>query len=620
MKDFRRKVGNRPEQIPRLARPQRPGHRLGDPEVRDLGYTGLVDEDVLRLDIAVDDALFVGVLQRRGDLRPVAGSFGFGHAALRLEDLTQRVPVDVLSDDEATVLPVSRVVYSNDVWMLQAGDDTRFAFERRYGFGVRTELVGLVKHLYGDPTAEAPILRQPHLGHTASSEQPLEAVSSFYDICGVHCGMSLRTFAVSRERNVELLLLLAASAILTLGWLSLRAADFPLPGNTVRILTQFGLSGLAVHLALRAVAPSARPESTAIAVALAFLGMIFVIRLAPPVVQDQANWMTIGMLTFATGAVMGSRYNVLKRYTFSAGATALAILFVTGVFGTTINGARLWITIGGQTIQTTELIKVFVVLFLAGYLTDSASVLASPRLRIGDRTYSGAAYIVPLLGVVLGAVAALALLRDLGSIALLLLLAVSVLYVATGRARFILGGLGLLAITGFIGYLVFDHAAVRVDVWLDPASDPAGTGYQALQGTYAIQAGGITGEGLGLGQPDAIPAAPTDYVFSAIAEELGLAGAVGVILLYVVLLHAGLRVAAESRDTYGRLLATSIALLFAIQAAVIIAGNLRVIPTTGITLPFVSYGGSSLVVNLGLVGLLAGISHAGRQAVFRGRQ
>src|SRR5690606_28454198 len=131
-----------------------------------------------------------------------------------------------------------------------------------------------------------------------------------------------------------------------------------------------------------------------------------------------------------------------------------------------------------------------------------------------------------------------------------------------------------------------DHAEVRVDAWLNPEDDPAITGYQTLQSTYAIQAGGLTGEGLGLGQPEQIPAAPTDYVFSAIAEELGLVGAAGIVLLYVALLYAGLRVAAEAPDTYGRLLAASIALLFAIQAAVIIAGNLRVIPTTGITLPF----------------------------------
>lgn len=425
--------------------------------------------------------------------------------------------------------------------------------------------------------------------------------------------MSLREFAGRPERNVELLLLLAAGAALALGWWSLRAADVALPTVTARILTQFALSGLAIHIALRALLPRARPEATGVATFLAAIGMIFVLRLEPAVAQDQANWMTIGAVAFVTGGVAGARYSLLKRYTFTAGAVALAILFLTGIFGTTINGARLWVNIAGQSVQTTELIKVFVVLFLAGYLTDSASVLASPTLRIGGRTYSGASYLVPLLAVVFGAVAALALLRDLGSIALLLLLAVATLYVATGRARFVAGGLALLAVTGFVGYLAFDHAEARIDAWLDPEDDPAATGYQALQATYAIQAGGITGEGIGLGQPDAVPAAPTDYIFSAIAEELGMIGAFGIVVLYVVLLYSGLRVAAEANDTYGRLLAASIALLFAIQASVIIAGNLRLIPTTGITLPFVSYGGSSLVVNFGLMGLLAGISHVSRR-------
>jgi cell division protein FtsW (lipid II flippase) len=210
------------------------------------------------------------------------------------------------------------------------------------------------------------------------------------------------------------------------------------------------------------------------------------------------------------------------------------------------------------------------------------------------------------------AIAALALLRDLGSIALLLLLVMGSLYVATGRLRFVAGGLALLAFTGVFGYFAFSHVQARVDVWLHPYEDAAGVGYQTVQSIYAIQAGGVTGEGLGLGQPDAIPAATTDYIISAIAEELGLAGATGVVLLYVVLLFAGLRIALDARDDYGRLLAASIAMLIAIQAAVIIAGNLRVIPTTGITQPFVSYGGSSLVINYALVGLLLGISNRAR--------
>ena len=204
---------------------------------------------------------------------------------------------------------------------------------------------------------------------------------------------------------------------------------------------------------------------------------------------------------------------------------------------------------------------------------------------------------------------ALALLKDLGSIALLVLLAIGALYVATGMLRFVFAGVVLLAITGVLGYLAFTHVQARVDVWRDPQAEASGAGYQTLQSTYAIQAGGITGEGLALGHPDVIPAVQTDYVFSAIAEELGLAGAFGVVMLYVVLLFAGLRIALAVPDDFGRLLASFTAMLIAMQAAVIIAGNLRLIPTTGITLPFVSYGGSSLVVNFILIGLLLGISN-----------
>lgn len=427
--------------------------------------------------------------------------------------------------------------------------------------------------------------------------------------------MSLRQATGSRERNIEVLLLTGAAAFAVLGWYALRAAEFALPANTGRILTQFAASGVIAHVAVRVLAPRARPEILAVSAFLAAVGLVFVIRLAPDVARDQANWVSVGVVAFGAGLWAGTRYARLKRYTYTAGVAGLGVLLATGLFGTTINGARLWVEVAGQSVQTTELIKVFLIIFLAGYLADSASVLASPTLRLGDRTYSGAAYLVPLAAVLIGAVGALALLRDLGSIAILLLLAIGGLYVATGRARFVAGGLALLATTGLVGYLAFDHAQVRIDTWLDPGADPAGAGYQTMQATYAIQAGGITGAGPGLGQPDVVPAAPTDYVFTAIAEELGLAGAAGVALLYVAFLYGGLRVAAEAGDTYGRLLGATIALLMAIQAAVIIAGNLRVIPTTGITLPFVSYGGSSLVVNFGLAGLLAGISHASREGL-----
>ena len=428
--------------------------------------------------------------------------------------------------------------------------------------------------------------------------------------------MALRTVTAtitSPQRNHELLLLSASAAFILVAWRALDAAAFALPASSSRIVTQFLLAALFGHVGLRLVAPRAAGQPYAIAVLLCAIGLAFVVRLAPDAAQSQANWVTVGIGLMVAAAWAARDYPRLRAYKYTSALVAVMLLVATGLFGTTINGARLWFTIAGQTVQTTELIKLFLVVFLAGYLADEAGVLASPRLRFGGRSYSALPYLLPLLATLFVAIAALALLKDLGSIALLLLLTIAALYVATGRLSFVLGGLVLLATTGVFGYYAFDHARARIDVWLDPYATADTDGYQTVQSLYAIQAGGVTGEGLGLGQPDSIPAATTDYIFDSIAEELGLAGALGVVLLYVLLLFAGLRVSLGVPDDYGRLLTAIISLLIATQAAVIIAGNLRIIPTTGITLPFVSYGGSSLIVNFVLVGLVLGVSNRARE-------
>ena len=413
----------------------------------------------------------------------------------------------------------------------------------------------------------------------------------------------------SPQRNHELLLLSASAAFILVAWRALDAAAFALPASSGRIVTQFLVSALVGHLGLRLVAPRAAGQPYAIAVLLTAIGLAFVVRLAPEAAPAQANWITLGVIVMLAAAWAARDYPRLRAYKYTSALLAVLLLVATGLFGTTINGARLWFTVAGQTVQTTELIKLFLVVFLAGYLADEASVLASPRLRFGGRSYSALPYLLPLLATLFIAIAALALLKDLGSIALLLLLTIGALYVATGRLSFVLGGLLLLASTGVFGYYAFDHARARIDVWLDPYATADTSGYQTVQSLYAIQAGGVTGEGLGLGQPDTIPASTTDYIFDSIAEELGLAGALGVVLLYILLLFAGLRVSLTVPDEYGRLLTAIVSLLIATQAAVIIAGNLRVIPTTGITLPFVSYGGSSLIVNFVLLGLVLGVSN-----------
>jgi len=411
---------------------------------------------------------------------------------------------------------------------------------------------------------------------------------------------------VARNRNIELVLLSGGLAFLLVAVRSLDAAAFPLPPSSTRIVTQFALSALAGNLLLRFIVPRALPQVFALTLFLSAVGLAFVTRLAPGSAGAQANWVSIGILACVAFAWLGHHAEVLTRYTYTAGVAALGLLVLTGVFGETIYGARLWIVVGGQTVQTTELIKLLLLVFLAGYLSQHGAVLATPSFRLGQRTYSSLPYLVPLAGLLLAAIAALALLRDLGSIALLVLLTVAMLYVATGRLRYLTGGAILLVLTAMAGYAVFGHVQARIDTWLDPEADAAGAGYQTLQATYAIQAGGVTGEGLGLGQPNAIPVVATDYVFSAVAEELGLAGASAIVLLYVTLLYAGLRGSLTAPDRNRQYLCAGAAMLLAIQAAVIIAGNLRLIPTTGITLPFVSYGGSSLVVNFALAGLILG--------------
>jgi len=426
--------------------------------------------------------------------------------------------------------------------------------------------------------------------------------------------MMLRELAsgvTSKDRNTEMVLLAGSAAFVFVAWRALDAAAFGLPANFARIVTQFLLSGVAGHIGLRIVAPRASGQLYAITMALCAIGLVFVTRLAPAVAQDQANWITLGIALMVVAAAAGRRYQLLRRYKYTAALVAVLILLATGVIGTTINGARLWITVGGQTIQTTEIIKVFIVVFLAGYLADEAGVLASPRLSFAGRRYSALPYVIPLLltlGVALGIIG---LLKDLGQIVILLLLTAAMLYVATGRRMYVALSAVLLGVAMVLGYYAFSHARVRIDVWLDPQAHATTSGYQTLQSMYAIQAGGVTGAGLAQGDPDSIPIVDTDYIYSAIAEELGLAGAFGLVLLFGLLLFAGLRVALSARDDYGHLLAACIALLIAIQAAVIIAGNLRIIPTTGITLPFVSYGGSSLVVNFLLLGLLLGVSQQG---------
>ncbi len=432
------------------------------------------------------------------------------------------------------------------------------------------------------------------------------------DLSGVHSVTTLRQAGravTSADRNLELILLSASIGFLWLAWQALDRSGSEVPANFASILTQFLVVAGLGHLGLRLVAPHATGQAYASAMLLAAVGLAFVARLQPTVANDQSVWITLGVGLMVASAWATRWLPLLRELKYTCAFAAGLLLAITGLFGTTINGARLWITIGGQTIQTTELIKVFLLAFLAGYLADHGGMLAASRLRFANRTYSALPYLVPLGIAWALTLLAIAWLRDLGAIALLLLLAMTALYVATGRLRFVLGGVAVLVLTGILAYYAFDHAQQRIDIWLDPFSDAGAGGYQTVQSLYAFQAGGVTGEGLGLGSPDVIPASHTDYIFAAIGEELGAAGALGVVMVFAILVVVAFRVSVSARNDFESYLAAFTGLLIGIQALVIIAGNLRLVPTTGITLPFVSYGGSSLLVNFVLLGMLIGISH-----------
>src|ERR687898_444131 len=303
-----------------------------------------------------------------------------------------------------------------------------------------------------------------------------------------------------------------------------------------------------------------------------------------------------------------SRAGMRSRSSRSGGSLMLPM--VPGI-GRTINGARLWVQIGPLGFQPAELGKVLIVIFLASYLTQKRELLQVATTRLGPFRLPAPKHLAPVLFAWAGSLAILFVQRDLGASLLYFGIFVVMLWVATGRAVYLVIGFALFALGAYLGWALFDHVQLRVDVWLN-ALDPNKVfdlGYgQLAQAQFGMATGGLVGAGLGQGSPGLIPFASTDFIFAAIGEELGLLGTTALLLLYVVLVGKGLRIALEARDPFGRLLATGLSALIGLQTFVIVGGVTRVIPLTGVTLPFVSYGGSSLVSNFILLALLVRIS------------
>ncbi|HEX2766916.1 MAG TPA: FtsW/RodA/SpoVE family cell cycle protein [Candidatus Limnocylindria bacterium] len=336
--------------------------------------------------------------------------------------------------------------------------------------------------------------------------------------------------------------------------------------------------------------------------------------------ETQVLWFGIGLVAMLVIAIGLRDDGILRHYKYSWAAIGILLLAATLLFGYEVNGARLWINLGPVSVQPGEFLKIVLAIFLAGYLAETRTLLTSARMRIGFLSIPPLPYFLPML-VLFGAVMLIvARLNDLGTALLFFGTFLTMLFVATGRRSYVLIGLILFVAGSFVAYQLFPHVQTRVDVWLDPFADPLGAGFQPVRAIYAFGRGGVFGEGLGqglvtLGGSTTIPYIESDFIFTAIAEELGLLGAFALLGFACVMVFRGLRIAALARDDFGGLLATGLTVSLGLQTLIIIAGNTKLIPLTGITLPFVSYGGSSILASFIMIGLLLAISHRSAGAV-----
>ena len=354
--------------------------------------------------------------------------------------------------------------------------------------------------------------------------------------------------------------------------------------------------------------PYADPYLLPMAALLSAIGVTTIYRLDPDDAFRQSLWIVIGVLLFAlTLTALRRDYRIVESYKYLFGLGALVLLALPALpgIGQEINGARLWVKVGPLQFQPGELAKILLIVFLAGYLRDKREVLAQGRLKdFGPLLLIWGASMLMLLQT-----------NDLGSALLQFGIFLAMVYVATGRALYAAGGLGLFLVGAAAIYAVVPRVESRVSVWLDPWADADGAGYQSTQSLFSIGNGGFGGTGLGRGTfttaegNPIIPFLNTDFIYSAIAQELGLVGSAGLLLVFMLLVARGMRIALQADDGFSKLLAAGLTFGFALQTFIIVGGVLRVIPLTGITLPFVSYGGSSVVANFVLLAGLMLVSN-----------
>jgi cell division protein FtsW (lipid II flippase) len=424
-------------------------------------------------------------------------------------------------------------------------------------------------------------------------------------------------------RNRELIALVPVALLLTAGFAAVFAQEHSRLGNLSLIYgAYFFAVCLATHIYLRIRLPRADPYLFPLVALLTAFGLVMVYRIDETLARDQANWFVLGLVLFALTIQLLRDYEVLERYRYTIAAVGLLLLLAPRLpgIGQQVNGAYLGVKIGPIAFQPAEFSKIAIVIFLASYLREHREVLIVGARRVLGVTLPPLKHFGPMLVVWGASMFMLVFIRDLGSSLMFFAGFLALLYVATGRFSFVVIGMLMFAAGAWFFAATVPHVHERVEIWLHPYNDPMGSGYQILQSMFAQADGGLFGKGLGQALITApgthgvlLPAAQTDTIYSLIVNELGLFGACGVIAIYLLIAARGFKIALLAADGFSKLLATGLTAVFAIQAFVIIGGVTRVIPLTGVTLPFISYGGSSIVANFVLTALLLLISDRARR-------
>jgi cell division protein FtsW (lipid II flippase) len=429
------------------------------------------------------------------------------------------------------------------------------------------------------------------------------------------------------RRNAEVLLLCFAAAITVAAFAIVQAdQERGLRWDLVDYVAGFLALFAGAHLAIRRFAPYADPLLLPVVALLNGLGLVMIHRLdlADQLDGDttrldahpQILWTFVGVAAFTFVVIWLKDHRQLARYGYICGLTGLAILAIPALLPSSFseqNGAKIWIRLPGFSIQPAEFSKILLLIFFSAVLIAKRGLFTSAGKHVLGMNLPRARDLAPLLTAWVISVGIMVFEKDLGTSLLLYSSFLVVVYIATQRFSWVVIGIALFSLGSVAAYFIFSHVRVRVETWLEPFADPEGSGYQLVQSLFSFATGGIFGTGLGNGQPDTVPAASTDFIIAAFGEELGLVGLAGLMMLYTIVIIRGMRTAIAVRDSFGKLLAAGLASALAIQLFIVVGGVTNVIPLTGLTTPWMSYGGSSLLANYVLLAILVRISHAARR-------